>query len=233
MSNESCNTRIFLCRFLHYADVPSGRVQHADSSVAPGFRARSVARSGPSAGAQVASEDSVRCAERDVLLADTSVASSALRTKSFRPPFPTAFLPPLPQSPDKEVAEPRGQWQAEYPMFQNRPRLTLRMYLSMNSRYTNFCCASSLQGNRSAHVQPQLNSDRVRLAGRCRSELQAPPFDSVLTVCLINQHLDCRPVPNRQLQLVEVAAMLSLRSLRHLSSRSVGFRVHHGRYVHQ
>ena len=48
----------------------------------------------------------MRCAERDVLFANTSVASSVLRTKSFRPPFPTAFLPSLPQSPDKEVAEP-------------------------------------------------------------------------------------------------------------------------------
>ena len=143
-------------RVAQHADIPvpfpalrrctERDVQHADSSVAPGFRARSVARSGPSVGAQVAYEDSVRCAERDVLLADTSVASSALRTKSFRPPFCLSLLI------RRSLNRFRRQWQAEYPMFQNRPRLTLRMYLSMNSRYTNFCCASSLQGNRSAHV---------------------------------------------------------------------------------
>ena len=34
------------------------------------------------------------------------MASSALRTKSVMPPFPTAFLPPLLLSPDKEVSEP-------------------------------------------------------------------------------------------------------------------------------
>ena len=83
-----------------------GQCVHADSSVAPGLRARSVARSGLSSGAQVAYEDSVRCAERDVQLADTSVASSALRTKSVMSPFPTAFLPQLPPSPCKEVSEP-------------------------------------------------------------------------------------------------------------------------------
>ena len=134
-------------RDLQHADIPvpfsalrrctERDVQHAGSSVAPGLRARSVSRSGPSTGAQVAHEDSVRCAERDVQLADTSVASSALRTKSVMPPFPTAFLPPLPSSPDKEISEPlQAQlcpWQAEYPMFQSRPRLTLRMFLSMNS----------------------------------------------------------------------------------------------------
>ena len=38
-------------------------VQHAVSSVASGLRARSVAHSGPSSGAQVAYEGSVRCAE--------------------------------------------------------------------------------------------------------------------------------------------------------------------------
>ena len=53
--------------------------------------------------------------------------------------------------------------------------------------------------------QPQLNADPVRLAGRCRGELQAPPLDSVRTVCLINQYFDCRPVPKRQLQLVITA----------------------------
>ena len=37
---------------------------------------------------------------------------------------------------------------------------------------------------------------------------QAPPLDSVLTVCLIDQYLDRRPVPRRHLQLVEVAASL-------------------------
>ena len=36
----------------------------------------------------------------------TSVVSSALRTKSVMPPFPTVFLPPLPPSPEKEVSEP-------------------------------------------------------------------------------------------------------------------------------
>ena len=63
----------------------SDGVQHADSSLAPGFHARSVARSGPSAGAQVAYKDAVRCAERDFHVAVTSVASSALRPKSVRP----------------------------------------------------------------------------------------------------------------------------------------------------
>ena len=91
-------------RDVQHADVPvpfsalcrctERDVQHADSSVAPGLRARSVARSGPSAGAQVAYEDSVR------------LASSALRTKSVMPSFPTAFLPLLPSSPDKEVSVP-------------------------------------------------------------------------------------------------------------------------------
>ena len=87
-------------RDVQHADIPvpfsalrrCTDVQHADSSVAPGLRARSVARSGPSAGAQVAYEDSVRCAERDIQLADTSVASSALRTKSVMPPFSDGIL---------------------------------------------------------------------------------------------------------------------------------------------
>ena len=46
------------------------------------------------------------CSERDVQLADTSVASSALRTTSVMPSFLKAFLPLLPPSPNKEVSEP-------------------------------------------------------------------------------------------------------------------------------
>ena len=125
-------------------------VQHADSSIAPGLRARSVARSGPSAGAQVAYEDSVRCAERDVQLADTSVASSASRTKSVMPHFPTAFLPLLPPSTDKEVSDPLQALvvpvAGRMSDVSESSRLTHRMYLSMNSRYKNFCCASSFAG---------------------------------------------------------------------------------------
>ena len=100
-------------------------------------------------------------------------------------------------------------------MFQDRSRLTERMYLSMNSRYTIFVAVSSLQGNRSAHVliaQPQLNAKMrailVVWLVNFRSELQVPPLDSVMTLCLIDQYLDRRPVPRRQLQLVGVAAML-------------------------
>ena len=64
-----------------------------------------------------------------------------------------------------------------------------------------------MSGSPSA-IERQDADDPNRLAGRCRSELQAPPLDSVLTVCLIDQYLDRRPVPRRQLQLVEVAASL-------------------------
>ena len=58
-----------------------------------------------------------------------------------------------------------------------------------------------------AAIERQGADDPNRLAGRCRSE-QAPPLDSVLTVYLIDQFLDRRPVPRRHLQLVEVAANL-------------------------
>ena len=46
-----------------------------------------------------------------------------------------------------------------------------------------------------AATERQDADDPNRLTGRCRSELQAPPLDSVLTVCLIDQYLDRRPVP--------------------------------------
>ena len=55
----------------------------------------------------------------------------------------------------------RRQWQAEYPMFRNRPRVTIRMYLSMNSRYTNLCCAEQLARHPLGTClsrQPQLNA---------------------------------------------------------------------------
>ena len=64
-----------------------------------------------------------------------------------------------------------------------------------------------MSGSPSA-IERQDADDPNRLPGRCRSELQAAPLDSVLTVCLIDQHLDRCPVPRRQLQLVEVAASL-------------------------
>ena len=59
-----------------------------------------------------------------------------------------------------------------------------------------------------AAIERQDADDPNRLAGRCRSKLQGPHLDSVLTVCLIDQYLDRRPVPRRHLQLVEVAARL-------------------------
>ena len=96
-----CNTRIFLCRFSALGRCIDWDVQHADSSVTPGLRARSVARSGTCSGAQVAYEN--------------SVPRSLNRFRRLLCP-----------------------WQAGYPMLQDRSRLTHRMYLSMNSRYTIF-----------------------------------------------------------------------------------------------
>ena len=102
---------------------------------------------------------------------DTSVASSALCTKFVILPFPTASFSLLPLSPDNEVSELLQAlscvpWQTGYPMFQNRPRLTHKIYLSMNSRYTNFCCTRISQFNSSAHVlnrQPKLNAKMIAI----------------------------------------------------------------------
>ena len=102
-----------------------------------------------------------------------------LCTKSFRPPFPTAFLPPLPQCPGKEVAKPlqapvagrisdvseSSQADSQDVLEYEQPihELLLREQLARQPPGT---CLNR---------QLQLNADPDRLAGRRRSELQAPP----------------------------------------------------------
>lgn len=216
-------------RDVQHADIPvpfsalrrctERDVQHADSSVAPGLRARSVARSGPSAVAQVAHEDSVRCAERDVQLADTSLASSAFRSKSVMPPFPTAFLPPLPPSPDKEVSEPlqapvasvAGRISDVSESSQADPQDVLEYEQPIHELLLREQLARQPLGT-CLDRQPQLNAKMRAILIDWLVDVAANyklrPLTLFLTVRLIDQYLDRRPVPRRQLQLVGVAAML-------------------------
>mmetsp|Transcript_26962 Transcript_26962/g.70901 ORF Transcript_26962/g.70901 Transcript_26962/m.70901 type:complete len:219 (-) Transcript_26962:992-1648(-) len=156
VSKETCNTRIFLCRFLHCADVPSGM------SSMPTVQWHLGCAPGPSRAV-----DQVRV-HKSFTRTPCVVQSEMfnLRTPHWRlllcAPSPSclpfrrhSYLRCLRLLKRRSLNRFRRQlrpWRAEYPMFQTGPRLTHRMYLSMNSRYTNFCCASSSQGNRSAHV---------------------------------------------------------------------------------
>ena len=173
-------------RVAQHADIPvpfpalrrctEREVQHADSSVAPGIRARSVARSGPSVGAQVAYEDSVRLCR-----ARCSSCRHLSGVFCFAHHVLQASL--LPRSPDKEVAEPlqapvagrisdvseSSQAESQDVLEYEQPIHELLLREQLAKQPIGTCL------NR----QPRLNADPVRLAGRCRSELQAPPLDSV------------------------------------------------------
>ena len=150
-------------RDVQHADIPvlfsalrrftERDVQHADSSVAPGLRATSVARSGTCSGAQPLTR-TLFVDQREMFILRTPQWRLLLRAPSLSGlPFRRhSYIRCLCLLFRRFLNRFRRQWQAVYPMFQNRARLTLRMYLSMNSRYVYFCCASSLQGNRSAHV---------------------------------------------------------------------------------
>eukprot|EP00450_Noctiluca_scintillans_P010478 CAMPEP_0194505174 /NCGR_PEP_ID=MMETSP0253-20130528/31193_1 /TAXON_ID=2966 /ORGANISM="Noctiluca scintillans" /LENGTH=509 /DNA_ID=CAMNT_0039347673 /DNA_START=56 /DNA_END=1585 /DNA_ORIENTATION=- len=188
----------------------------SENTALSGLRTRSVARSGLSKITQGVHEGFVRCVERDVQLVDICVASSALRTKSLMPSVvPSSLLPALPLSPEKEHRELPQAPEARGSDFQggsyNDPQEVLEYEQPIHQLLLREQLSRQPFGT-CLDRQPQLNAKMRAILIDWLVDVAANyklrTLTLFLTVRLIDQYLDRRPVPRKQLQLVGVSAML-------------------------
>lgn len=179
-----------------------------------GLLAKSVARNGLPKISQGVHEDFVRCAERDVPLVDVCMAASAWRTKSLLPSVvPTSLLPAL--SPEKEHPELPQASEARESDFQhsshNNPQEVLEYEQPIHQLLLREQLSRQPFGT-CLDRQPQLNAKMRAILIDWLVDVAANyklrTLTLFLTVRLIDQYLDRRPVPRKQLQLVGVSAML-------------------------